>query len=259
MFYCVRNEHPNEESARNEAKRLSENLLPDYDRLIDHEAYVCVNEHFGKWHIRVKNPSLAKEARQSKTSVLKATSTRSHYKHNGQEKRGYNSMRQAAAQARELEVKERAPMTAYQCAECHLWHIGHAENSGITPRKNDELLETQQKAIGYSVSKKPAAPSLPIRPFPVTALAPANQFAEAATKLQQISQQIATGEAEIKRRTDDSKRLAEQAMALFDQSVEAEIRGKALASEAETLAAGIAEMKVQAQAIMQELNQAFAA
>jgi len=253
MFTCSRTVHPNEESARTEAKRLSDTLLPDYDRPIEHEAYVCI-EHFGKWHVRIKDPSLAKEARQAKMNALKVQSNRSHYKFNGQEKRTHNSMREAMAQARMLELKEGAAMKAYQCGECHLWHIGHAENSGITPRKNEEMLETQQKTIGYSVSTKPT-PSLPMRPL----AAPANRFAEAAAKLQQISQQIATREKAIKRKTDESKRLAEMAMALFNQAAEAESQGKTLEVEVQTLAADVGEMKGQAQSIMRELNQAFAA
>lgn len=258
MFYCVRTEHPNEESARNEAKRLSETVWPEYDRIIEHDAYVCVHEHFGKWHVRVTDPSLAKEARQAK---LNARKNRSHYKNNGMEKRGYNSMREAEAQARTLELKEGSPMVAYQCAECHLWHVGHAESSEVMPRINNERLEAEQRTIGYSVkSQGPInTPSMPVRVASVAPAPPVNRFAEAAAKLQRTSEQIATAEVNMKLKTEESNRLMGRSMALFDQAADAENQGKTLASEAQTLVVDIAELKGQAQAIMRELNQAFAA
>jgi hypothetical protein len=148
---------------------------------------------------------------------------RSHYKTNGTEKHAYNSMREAMAQARIIQAKQGEPMSAYQCAECHLWHVGHTDNSGIAARTNDEILSTQQKDIGYVV--KPV-PSLPTRPV----LAPTNQFMDAAAKLDRISQEITTKETEI-------KRLAELTKALLSQ---------------------IAEMKGEAQSVMNGMSRAFA-
>jgi hypothetical protein len=130
------------------------------------------------------------------------TTNRSHYKNNGLEKVAYNSMREAMAQARIIQAKQDEPMSAYQCAECHLWHVGHTDTSGVAARTNGEILSTQQKDIGYVV--KPV-PSLPIR-LP----APTNQFTEAASKLHRLSQEITTKEMEIKRLADLTKVLLSQ-------------------------------------------------
>lgn len=151
-----------------------------------------------------------------------STTNRNHFKSNGAEKVAYNSMRLAQEQARNIERKQGDRMTAYQCAECHMWHVGHTDSSGIAARVNEEILSTQQKDIGYVV--KPV-PSLPMRPAP----APTNQFTEAAAKLHRISQEITTKELEI-------KRLAELTKALLSQ---------------------VAEMKGEAQSVMQGMSSAF--
>jgi hypothetical protein len=256
MFYCQRVQHATEEIARNEAKRLSETMLSDYDRLIEHEAYACPDQHFGKWHVRVKNSALAKDSRQVKLDSI-VRRNRSHYKNDGREKVAYNSMREARAQARAVEAKEGVAMAAYQCAECHQWHVGRAQPSEVNLQSNGEQLEAQQKRIGYNVTSNAEMVSTPTpRTVPVP---PVNRFAEAASKLQTISQRIARIEADVKCKTDESRRLMDMSLSLFDQAAEAEKQGKGLAVEAQTSSARIAEMKVEAQSVMKELNQAFAA
>lgn len=146
---------------------------------------------------------------------------RSHYKSNGSEKHAYNSMREAMAQARNIEVKQGEAMTAYQCSICQLWHVGHA--GGMGAQVNEKALSTVQKDIGYVVKTVPA---IPARSVPG---APTNPFMESAAKLHQISQDIVAKEAEI-------RRLADLTKALFSQ---------------------VEDMKLDAQIVLEDMNQAF--
>lgn len=232
MFYCARTEHPSEEQAQAEAKRLSETILSEYDRLIEHEAYVCTTDHYGKWHVRIKNVPLAREARQAKINFLKQHgNSRSHFKNNGMEKKGYNSMREAEDNANMLEVKDGQPKRAYQCAECHLWHVGNFTHDA-PEMVNAERLATTQAEMGYSVTSD--APMRPVTPpMRIAAPAPVNletPIMSAAARLQGLSHKIAAADAAIRSKF----------------------------AEIEALELGVKELKREAQAVMAEMQEAFA-
>jgi hypothetical protein len=187
------------------------------------------------------------------------TTNRSHYKTNGLPKRAFNSMREAQDQARNIENLQGEAMQSYQCGECHLWHVGHADVPGIATRLNVEMMEANQKEIGYSVVK----PSMPIivdgnrNRTPPAAPAPANRFTEASAKLYKLSQLIEQKKTDIKSKGTESKRLEELAMNLFNEAAEHENTAKLLASEVQRLTSEVAAMKSEAQEVMEEISRVF--
>jgi len=61
--------------------------------------------------------------RSKGTSLHRGASA--HTTRNGRPKKGYASRDAAQAHARSLTKEDGAPMSAYRCATCDKWHVGH--------------------------------------------------------------------------------------------------------------------------------------